>query len=228
MKSMHISRCMMLFFLCCFPSCIKYYDFVKSEFPQAKQVPDMRQIAQAYCQSATVYDQFQTKALFDVLWLSDQLRTAYSEVYSVKRGLTQEAKEENLRRQLEENRHWICFYILADIRDKTYMSLSEPHAYWTLYVKLDDEKLIVPETIKEVDLEPEYQKFFGSHFNLFKTAYIVKFPLSEELARCLALNNVHEVKLTIRSIEHECTITWNENEIKNLKKVKRDEDIYWS
>lgn len=171
---MYSCMLVMLFFM---TSCVKYYDLITSEFPQGKDLPDKREIVARYMQTATVYDEFQTVAVFNALWLSYEVRAAYVDVYCSKRGLSPDEREEMLKRQLEENKYWVSFYVLADVRSKTNASLSDQNPMWTLHLKLGEYETLVPESIKEVDLDPELQLLFGSRFNLFKTAYLVKFPL---------------------------------------------------
>ena len=209
-------------------SCVKYYDVVKSEFPQGEKQPDKRDIAYKYRRTGMVYDEFETKAAFNALWLSDQLRTSYVDVFAHKRGLDNEAKEELLKRQLEENKFWMSFYVLADIRDKTYVSLSDKNAFWTLYAQLDDGNRLLPELIKEVDLEPEMQLFLGRAFNLFKAAYLVKFSIKSDVAEKLEKGNIKNVKLVIGSVHKNCVLAWDKKElIKHVRKVECNEDFYW-
>jgi hypothetical protein len=210
-----------------YAGCIKYHDLVKSEFPQCKTQPDQHEVAYRYRRSVTVYDVYQTKAIFNALWLSDQVRTAYVDVYGGKRGMDEQAKEEMLKRLLEENKHWLNFYVLAEVGDKTYTSLSEKYAAWTLYVMIDNDKKIMPESIKEVDLEPEYQLMFAKTFNPFKTAYLVKFPLKGELADRYAKGMIKNIQMIVSSTYKERAMVWDMNEIAQTKKVLKDEDFYW-
>jgi hypothetical protein len=213
--------------LCMFSSCIKYQDLIKSEFPQGNDVSDKRDVAAKYVRNGTVYDEFQTKGVFSALLLSDEVRTAYVDIFAHKRGLSALAQEEMLKRQLEENRHWISVYVIADIRDKTYTSLSEKNAFWTLFITCDEKK-IIPESIKEVDLEPEFQLFFGPSFTLFKTAYLIKFPLAhKEHELSTAPINYKKISLTIESTYKACELLWFTSQLKTKKKVMRNEDFYW-
>jgi len=210
-----------------YAGCLKYHDLVKSEFPQSKTQPDKHDVAYRYRRTALVYDVFQTKAIFNALWLSDEVRTAYVDVYGGKRGMDEQAKEEVLKRLLEENKHWLNFYVLAEMNDKTYTSLSDKYASWTLFLTVDHDKKIVPESIKEVDLEPEYQLMFAKTFNLFKTAYLVKFPLKGELADRYARGAIKNIQLVVSSTYKERAMVWDMDEIAQTKKVLKDEDFYW-
>jgi hypothetical protein len=212
------------------PGCIKYHDLVRSEFPQGKKQPEKHAVAQMYRRSCVVYNDFSTQGIFDGLWLSDQLRKAYVDVYGGKRGLSQDAQEEILKRQLEENKHWMTFLLLADVPEKTNVSLSDPEAAWTVYAVVDGKKLIPAEKkegIKEVELEPEYQLFFGDTFNTLKTPYLIRMPITIDIAEKIAQGNVRSIKLVISSVQKECVLEWTKEQITQKKKVLRDEDFYW-
>lgn len=221
---------LMMIVLVVAPGCIKYYDLAKSEFPQGEKQPDQREVAQRYRRVARVYDEFETKAIFYGLWLSDEVRKSYVDVYSSKRGLSDEAREEMLKRQLEENKHWISFYVLADVRDKTYTALNDKNAAWTLYADVDGKK-IVPDKdgIRVLDyLEPELQLFFGKAvFDLFKTGYLIKFLVDPSLADQLTKGSVKQVKIDIHSTTKNCALVWQKEELESKRKVTSDEDFYW-
>ncbi len=208
------------------PGCIKYYELSESETPQATALDDQREIVALARRSVTVYNGFETRAIFNTIGLFDQVRAAYVERYTEKRGITGDAREQLLKRQLEENKHWLSFYVLADVRDKTNPGLGEPAATWTLSACIDKEELVV-ESIKEVDLEPEYQKLFGTTFNLFKTAYLVKFAISELQASKLSDLQFKQVVMHICSPYKRATMRWNLADFTSKTKVLRDEDLYW-
>src|SRR5882672_8334460 len=105
--------------LACFlPGCSRIIDWGKKEFIQAPESVNFNKIPATYVRSIKMYDEFSTSALLDILWLSDQVRTAYTASYVYKRGKDADFGNSFLRRQLEENKHYISFYVLA------------PHAYY--------------------------------------------------------------------------------------------------
>lgn len=211
------------------PSCFKYPDAIESEFYQGKKVPtDNLAIAQHYRRAITVYEEFETKASFAAIFLSDNVRKAYVDLYSHKRGLAYAKKEEMLKRNLEENRHWATFYVLADIRERTYSSLSEPQAQWTVSLKLDAKTILVPDKIKEIDLDPEYQSFFGPLFSYLKTPYIVTFPLTPEQAEIITSKKAGSISLVFRSPRKEAALHWKYCvDLPAHKRVQNDKDFYW-
>jgi len=211
------------------PACIKYHDLVKSEFPQGESQPDQQAVAVAHRRSKVVYDEFSTKAIFDGLWLSDAMRTAYVDMYAYRKGLDAEAREARLKRQLEENRVWLNFYLLAEAYDKNAAQLNEKNSPWSVYAMIDDKHKLVPEVIKlDDELEPEFQKFFGPRFNFFKSAYLIKFRLTEGMAEHIASGKYSSIKLVIGSVYKKCDdMEWTRANVQPQKKVKDDKDIYW-
>lgn len=207
--------------------CIKYYDLAEAEFPQATKVPSTQVVTDNYKRSVAVYDQFETKAHFDALWLSEDVRTAYVNQFADKRGMTIEAKEELLKRQLEETRHWLTFYVLVEQRGQQNTSLSDPLTAWTTSVHID-KHVVAAESIKECDLEAEYQHLFGKSFNAFKSCYLVKFPLNPGQVWLLNKQTYKDMQLMITSPIYKVALAWNQEQINNPKKeLSSNEDFYW-
>lgn len=210
----------------CFSGCIPYHKVVKSEFPQSAEHQDSRALVYNYLRTVPVYYQFQTRAIFDVIWLSDEVRTAYAHAYSKRRGKDLSAQEVVLKRELEENQLSIAFYVLADIRTKTRKALSDKGAYWTVYLETELGERIESMSVKEVELEPEYVAWFAHRFNLFKDAYLVKFPVTNaEGKRYFGAEN--RVTLIFSSPEQEVKAIWDAKQRKNRQELTKDEDMYW-
>ncbi len=207
------------------PGCIKYHRTLPTEFPQGEKKKDYSLVTAAYVKSAKVYDQFSTQAIFDALWLSDDVRVAYANMYCSKRGKSADDTEAFMTRQREENKHWVMLYVLADVRDRQKTSLSDKNAPWTFYLKMGD-YMASPISVKEVELEPEYQALFGKQYNMFKTAYAVKFPVREETEKTEEKSSA--VHLIIESVNKSVTLTWPADiRLDAKKKVVHNEDFYW-
>ena len=179
---MHLKILSVVFFLISyvlfFPACIKYYKIAKEETNQGTNLPDHHKTVFDNERDVTVYDQFETDAIFNTLRLSDDIRKAYVDMNCLRRGKDEQAKQALLRRQLEENKHWLTFYVLADIRDKHSVSLTDKNSLWSTYLELSDGQKVNPISIKGIEFEPEYQAMFAYRFNLFKRCYEVKFPIT--------------------------------------------------
>lgn len=206
-------------------SCIKYYDTVRSEFPQAKDQVDPQAAARSAVRSETVYDQFRTLAIFDALWLSDMVREAYVDFHAHKNGLNLDGKENLLIKEKEQNKEIISFYVLAEVRDRGHISLEDKNSLWSLYLTNESGWKLQPKSIKEVELAPEYKKFFGHHkVTPFKTPYLVTFDKNEFVLNQDSLGS--GLKLVIGSAEKKVEFVWDDNEPVK-KKMGSDEDFYW-
>lgn len=173
------------------PGCGGVVNFVKNTFPQAQKYKTLMGKMRPYLQHLYLYDQFNTVALFDALWLSDEARTLYAQVYADMMGKNMQETSSFLRRQLQSNEHFISFYVLSTLD----IPLSVKPIPWALHLEIDGKKY-VPEEVKAVDLAQAYRMFFRTSFDEHKQAYEVKFQrvladgtivLSEGVEHVLAL-----------------------------------------
>ncbi|MGB8366984.1 MAG: hypothetical protein WCD44_01365 [Candidatus Babeliales bacterium] len=205
------NKVVLLFFVYCLCSCGKLVKWGESNFYQGEELLTEQPIVQQYIRSTTVYDQFTTCAIFDALWLSDEVRGAYADLYAVRYGKNEEQKKVFLRRQLEENRHFITFYVLSLYE----VPLGDSTAEWSLFLNIDNENYI-PTEIKSIDLAPEYIEFFGKKFTRFKVAYQVKFDAQDIEDNLLLSPDVGKFSLCFRSVNKGTKLTWQIYENMNV------------
>lgn len=208
------------------PGCIKYYELSTTEFPQGELIQAPSLLKKNYVRSAKIYNEFATVASFDALLLAPEVRTFFAERSCNKRGKDKETTKAIKSRQLEETNHWIGFYVLADIRTRNNTALKEKNAAWTLYLTIEDTVKLEPLSIKEVELEPEYQTVFGQLFNNFKNVYLVKFPAHSIDGKAYTGANKPKLKLTFAGPKHECSALWDTQSC-SYKETGNDEDFYW-
>ncbi len=215
---------------CCvlviFTSCIKYHKLLKNEFPQGDKQQDRREVAYNFLKTSKIYEEFNTQAIFYTLWLSDEVRTVYIHDYSERRGKDAAVCEALVKRQLEENKHWISFYLQADIRDRQHVALNDKNSLWTLYLQTAQGKRVEPISIKIVELEPEYQRYFGHRYNPFKDTYLVRFP-AQDLEGTVYMQADKVCMLFISSPSKKVAISWDKKDSKKHAELLKDEDFYW-
>jgi len=186
------------------PSCTRVIDWGKKTFEQiSTSAPDNTK-AQDYLRSVVLYDQLTTRARFEALWLSDAVRIHYTNIYALKFGKTEEQKKTFLRRQLEENNHFIVFYVLSLYE----YPLGDVHSEWTLFLEIND-KYYNPIEIKSIELSPEYIYIFGKKYNRFKVPYSVKFDAKDINDQLLITPETKSIILHCRSIHADVTFVWN-------------------
>ena len=161
----------------CTMGCFKSYKLLKNEAPQGMTVSIDQDVVEKVLISSHIYDQWQKKVSFDVLYLSEELLSLYSSLYALRRGFTDDAMQSFLQNQLQDGHKWATFYVLIEAGDSDNSLLSDADAYWTLYIKTTTGQKIRPTTIKKIELTPEIRSFFGDAYSKFKVPFLVKFPV---------------------------------------------------
>ncbi len=185
------------------PGCGRLIDWGKSNFYQGEQVDNYRCDIKPYIRSVTIYDQFTTRAMFDALWLSDEVRLAYVDLHVSRQGKDEDRKNALLRRQLEENNHYLSFYVLS-LHD---VKLGDPESEWSLFLRVNEE-FYQPMEIKEIELPYEYQIFFGKVWNRFKVPYLVRFSANDADDVPLITAQTETIELHMRSANKENAFVW--------------------
>jgi hypothetical protein len=221
-----IAKVLLMVLLVGLSGCIKYHEFVPSEFSQGTGKARPCELVRSYIKTLALYKEFTTEALFDVLWLSDAVRKEYVHTYASRRGKDAHSQQVLLQQQHAEANQWISFYILSDIRRKDHNELHDKRSGWSVYLKFADGRTIEPVHIKEVELEPEYQSFFGHRYVAFKTPYLVTFAAKDVqgVSYPVALDSF---ALHIASPEREGVVQWGEEQTSHVSRGD-DEDFYWS
>jgi len=186
------------------PGCGRVVDWVQDTFPQISPIDTQVDTIEKYSKSLTIYDQFTTVAKFDVMWLADEVRELYVDLFALKYGKTVEQKKILLRRQLEENNHFISFYVLSLYE----VPLGDTFSEWALFLHING-KNYAPIEVKTVELSPEYIGMFGKKFNRFKVVYSVKFDAKDIEDQLLITPETTEMKLYFRSTNKEVVFVWD-------------------
>ena len=184
--------------------CAAVIDWGKKSFKQGEELKTDREPVAKYIRAESVYDQFDTHARFVALWLNDEVRTEYAKLHGRSRGSSPQQEEMLIRRQLEEGKHFITFYVMT-LAETT---LGELDSEWHLFLKINDTTTIVPTDIKQIDLPNEYKYFFGKHFTRFKVPYRVLFDAKDLEDRCLIDATSQTLTLVIRSVNREVNLGW--------------------
>ncbi len=185
------------------PGCGRLVDWGKQTFNQGQEVDEINNRIKNYIRSIKVYDQFTTRGIFDAIWLSDEARIAYSDLYAFRQGKSDEHTKTFLRRQLEENKHFISFYVLSLYE----VPLGDSNAEWNLILKVD-EKEYGPVEVKKVELPHEYRIFFGDKFTRFKEPYIVKFGAKDVDDKIIITPETKKLELLFRAVDRRVVLCW--------------------
>lgn len=204
MKRMKMFPGMIVMLLLFLSGCGRLIDWGKSNFYQGEDVELYDENVNPFIKSVTIYDQLDTTAHFIVMWLSDPIRTAYAQLHARRMGKDDNQYKAFLRRQLEENNHYISFYVLSTHEVK----LGIPESYWSLFLRVNNRDYL-PFEIKEVELPTEYQQFFGKRWSRFKVPYLVKFRLNDENEEPIISDATQSMSLFVRSAHKEHAFKWD-------------------
>jgi hypothetical protein len=189
-----------------FSGCGRIEDWADTTFSKGRMYQEERGLINDYLRSVKIYDQFTTIALFDVLWLSDDIRTLYANTYTKMHGRSEEVRQTFLRRQLKANSHFITFYVLSTHE----IQLNLKPAQWIGYLKIGDMTYLPLET-KSVELTPEYIHFFGKKLSKHKQPYEVRFERKDQEGKDI-LENATMIELYLSGPKHYGVATFNINE----------------
>ena len=192
------------FTLMALSGCGRIIDWGKKSVDQGENIKKEITKAKKHIISSRIYDQFELVGSFDSLWLTDEVREIYADLYVLKRGRTDVEKKIFLRRQLEENNHFISFYMLsvADI------VIGEKDSAWTVLLRIGDYNFM-PTELRSIELSSEYKFIFGKKFNRFKTAYIVHFNAKDIEDRPIIQPGTDAISLVFRTVNKETVQSWH-------------------
>jgi hypothetical protein len=190
--------------VCLLPGCNKVVEWGKRSFNQGVDVLFNKSLIKEFIKGATLYDELDTAAKFDVLWLSDAVRSEYARLHAYTQGKSDEFYQGLLRRQLEENKHFVTFYILS-LYD---MYLGMPESKWQFFLRVGD-KNIAPSEIKAIELLPEYKTFFGDQLTRFRAPYRVMFDAKDIDDNDIITSETKIIELVFRSTHKELVLGWN-------------------
>jgi len=201
-----------------FSGCGRVKDWADRTFDQGKTHQEERGLINYYLRSIKIYDQFTTIALFDVLWLSDAIRTLYADTYIKMHGRTEEVRQTFLRRQLKANSHFITFYVLSTHE----IQLNIKPAQWIAYLKIGDTTYLPLET-KSVELTPEYLHFFGKKLSKHKQPYEIRFERKDQEGKDI-LEGAQVIELYLSGPKHYGSISWNIDETTAQRAIGHDDE----
>ncbi len=213
MKMLHHSyaKILSLSLLFILSGCGKRFEkWGKETFKQADEVKVNTpiEVARKNVKTLRLYDEFATLGIFDVMWLSDDVRRAYVMLYTTKQGLDAPTSQSLERRELAINDHLISFYVLAyQPYEPKLQLLGNTESNWSIYLKIGDKKYPTS-SIKVVDISPEYRAFFGKRFNRYQTPYQVSFDAHEIDGTALIKDATTEFTLCISTTQKMGELSW--------------------
>jgi hypothetical protein len=198
--------------------CIKYYDLLPSEFPQAQT----KKLALAHVthsiKDVQFYSQFSTEALFNVIWKSPKNSKLLLDIYASRRGMSKTRKEAILKKNQRQHAENVTMFVLAYVKDQQRPDLQDIDSTWTMFLQAQDGFRLAPLKIKPMDMTPELATIFEKRNTNFKQLYVVKFPRKYTIhtqneqgvdkETTIDLYDDENLTLVINSVELEEKMSW--------------------
>lgn len=213
------SYVMVLTILVLLPGCRRIINWGRDHFVQGEKRPIPMDIVKDHIRSCRVYDTFDTLGLFDVLWLSDEIRRVYTDIYAAKVGKTEDEKEIFLEAELNENKKYISFYVVSIIPTQDHNTLGDKLGPWMIQLSIDNVRY-QPKSIKEVTLSTEYTMMLHKYWNRQKTVYLVKFDATCQ-GKPIINPTTDEIILVLNTIDRSCEMHWNIEDMHTAKNFSR-------
>lgn len=192
-------------------------DWADKTFYQSQTYAENDPLVKKYLRGIRLYDQFETIAIFDVLWNSDEIGGLYARMYSKMMGKDEEGERAFLRRQLSANTYYMTFYVLSM---NEYSLIAIPPT-WVMYIEVDGKRYL-PSDIKVFELPGEYIRFFGKRITKHKQSYCVKFDRKDANGKDI-LTGAKTIKYVFSSPHYFGCVGWELDEQGNaIDKVLPD------
>ena len=186
------------------PGCTTIINWSKKNFYQGIESPQDNQKIRSFIRSTKVYDQFSTFAHFDVLWLAEEVRNAYVMTYVHASGKREEQKNQLLKLQKDELKHFITFYVITP-QDTILNTEQSP---WHVFLMVDNLSFD-PIEIKIIEPNSIYKSFFGKLYNRFKTVYQIKFEARDLYDNPLIISTTQAIELHFKKLHKEILLRWD-------------------
>jgi hypothetical protein len=199
----------LMLFLFLFQGCARLGDWAKEHFDQGEKRDNHTQKVRSYLRGVQVYDELDTVGLFDALWLNDEVRTAYADLYAAKAALSPEDKDDFLQDELDKNEKSISFYVVCFIHD---YELGDRQGGWMIQLKVDD-VIYQPILIEPAVLNAEYSMFLSKVMNARKKLYVVKFDAFDS-DQPIIKDSTKDLELIFNTIDRSTSVVWDLHYVK--------------
>ena len=205
-------------FLITASGCTKIIDWGKQTFEQTEEYgKHYIQNIKPFFRSTSTHKMFTSVVDFTALFLTGEVRRHYVNYYAYRHVLDVQQKRTLFRRLMDENKHFVSFYVSARQpvtmypTSRAYFSgqyqkpgtlMGGKDAEWQPYLFVDGVEYKASH-VKKVDLPLEYKHIFADNISQFKKTYLVTFNITLN-------DDVRDISLLFRSPNDEATLTWEQ------------------
>lgn len=156
---------------------IKSFELFPNFFPQIQPSLEKKFLLKDYFRSISMYEEFSTLAIFDVLPITGSLLDYYDKLVKVSTTKPYLIKKNNA--STKKN---LIIFVFADIKLNKTLTLDHPGSAWKVSL-IQNNRTIYPNNITLLKNEPFIQRILSanSKFDRLKKIYRIEFVLDQNL-----------------------------------------------
>jgi hypothetical protein len=198
----------MILLMVLLPACDRYVRWPRDVFYQGEHHDNVSGVVRAYTKSIRMYDQFSTVALFDILWVSDEIREQFVQSRSCRKHFTAHQEEAVRACLVGQREQYITFYVFAPRAYDSYMSLACPQSSWSIALSIDG-CMYQPYDICVWDLESELYDVISAHCLRARTCYRVRFAAyTRDGYHLLGPERKKDIQVIVSNATHQACAQW--------------------
>ncbi|MCX7959002.1 MAG: hypothetical protein N3B13_08135 [Deltaproteobacteria bacterium] len=101
-------------------------------------------------QKASIYDGFQSRAFFKVIYRSTELRKQYADSVAEMESMTDTEKEALLLKELDEDKKFFDFYVVLSTTEFKANDLNMKNSLWRIFLEDKSGARIYPAEVREI------------------------------------------------------------------------------
>ncbi len=138
--------------------------------------PEYSEEIDNWTRTVKVFEGFEARLYLSATYKSPSFREAYADRYAESYGLTESHRAALIERETEQGDKYNEFFFTAYTPVDEWNDFEKKESVWRLYLEDDAGARLTPVSITKLDSsDPVLRKFFP-YFDLWSSAYIVKFP----------------------------------------------------
>lgn len=184
-------------------------EVVKAEAPQKPSKAEYLDMLNKWTKSVKVYDGFDTRLYASATYKERSLREAYIRYYSASYQMDDAYRKSLLDREVDEADRYNEFFFAAYTPEDRWNDFDLRDSLWKLFLEDSAGGRVVPVSVKKLDRSDPLLREMFPYFDLWSSAYIVKFPKYSETGKDPIPNKDSKyLKMTITGIIGKGELIW--------------------
>lgn len=180
---------------------------LKTKAPEAAQKADYPGVLERWSRGVKIFDGLESRLYFNATYKTPDFRRAYIDRYSKSYELGEDSRKNLLDRELEQAEAYNEFFFTAYTPDEGWNDFEEKGSIWKLYLEDGSGNRVVPVSVTKLDnSDPVIREFFP-YFDLWSSAYTVKFPKYSETGKEIPGAD-ESVKLIVTGVKGKGELEW--------------------